>query len=52
MDFVLENDYLKVTVTSKGAQVASVLRKIDGVEHMWQAFDGCQLGDRERESGH
>ena len=37
MDFVLENDYLKVTVTSKGAQVASVLRKIDGVEHMWQA---------------
>ena len=38
MDFVLENDYLKVTVTSKGAQVASVLRKIDGVEHMWQWF--------------
>ena len=37
MDFVLENDYLKVTVTSKGAQVASVLRKIDGVEQIGRA---------------
>ena len=37
MEFVLENDYLKVTVTDWGAQVKSVLRKCDGVEHMWQA---------------
>ncbi len=37
MEYVLENDYLKVTVTTQGAQVKSVLRKIDGVEHMWQA---------------
>lgn len=37
MEYVLENDYLKVTVTTQGAQVKSVLRKCDGVEHMWQA---------------
>ena len=37
MDFVLENEYLKVTVTSFGAQVSSVVRKCDGVEHIWQA---------------
>ncbi len=37
MEFVLENDVLKVTVTTWGAQVKSVVRKADGVEHMWQA---------------
>lgn len=37
MDFVLENAYLKVTVTTWGAQLKSVVRKCDGVEHMWQA---------------
>ena len=37
MDFTLENEYLKVTVTTFGAQVKSVIRKCDGVEHMWQA---------------
>lgn len=37
MDFIIENEYLKVTVTSFGAQVKSVIRKSDGVEHMWQA---------------
>ena len=37
MEYVLENDYLKVTVTTQGAQVKSVVRKCDGVEHMWQA---------------
>ena len=36
-DFVIENEYLKVTVTTWGAQVKSVLRKSDGVEHIWQA---------------
>ena len=37
MDFVIENEYLKVTVTTQGAQLKSVVRKCDGVEHMWQA---------------
>ncbi len=37
MEFILENEILKVTVTTWGAQVKSVIRKCDGVEHMWQA---------------
>ena len=36
-EYVIENDYLKVTITSWGAQVKSVVRKLDGVEHIWQA---------------
>ena len=36
-EFIIENEYLKVTVTTWGAQVKSVVRKCDGVEHMWQA---------------
>ena len=40
MEFVLENEYLKVTVSSGGAEVVSVIRKCDGVEHMWQADPG------------
>lgn len=37
MDYTIENEFLKVTVTTFGAQVKSVLRRDDGVEHMWQA---------------
>ena len=37
MEYILENEVLKVTVTTWGAQVKSVVRKSDGVEHMWQA---------------
>lgn len=37
MDYIIENEYLKVTVTTKGAQVKSVIRKCDGAEHIWQA---------------
>lgn len=37
MEYTLENEVLKVTVTTWGAQVKSVVRKCDGVEHMWQA---------------
>lgn len=37
MDHIIENAYLKVTVTTAGAQVKSVIRKEDGVEHIWQA---------------
>ncbi len=36
-EFTIENEYLRVRVTSWGAQVKSVVRKSDGVEHMWQA---------------
>ena len=35
MEYILENDYLRVAVTTWGAQVKSVIRKLDGVEHMW-----------------
>ena len=37
MDYTIENRYLKVTVTTDGAQLKSVIRKCDGVEHMWNA---------------
>ncbi len=37
MYYTIENEYLKVTVTTKGAQIASVIRKLDAVEHIWQA---------------
>ncbi len=37
MEYIIENELLKVTVTDWGAQVKSVIRKCDGVEHMWQA---------------
>lgn len=35
MEYVIENDILKVTITDQGAQIKSVVRKSDGVEHMW-----------------
>ena len=37
MEYILENTYLKVTVTDWGAQVKSVVCKCDGAEHIWQA---------------
>ena len=37
MEYTLENEYLRLTVTTWGAQVKSVVRKCDGVEHIWQA---------------
>ena len=37
MEFIIENEYLKVTVGSFGAELKSVVRKSDNVEHMWQA---------------
>lgn len=37
MEYTIENEYLKVTVTTWGAQVKSVVRKCDNVEHIWQA---------------
>ena len=38
MEFTLENEILTVTVTTSGAQVKSVLRKCDGVEHIWHCL--------------
>jgi len=35
--FTIENAYLKVAVTTWGAQIQSVVRKCDNVEHIWQA---------------
>ena len=37
MDYTMQNELLRVTVTTAGAQVKSVLRKCDNVEHIWQA---------------
>ncbi len=37
MEYTIENEYLKVTVTTWGAQVKSVIRKCDNTEHIWQA---------------
>ena len=36
-EFTIENEYLSLTVTTWGAQIKSVVRKCDNVEHMWQA---------------
>lgn len=36
-EYIIENEYLKVAVTTWGAQVKSVVRKCDSVEHIWQA---------------
>ncbi len=37
MIYTIENEYLKLSVTTYGAQVCSLLCKSDGVEHIWQA---------------
>lgn len=37
MEYIFENEYLRLTVTEWGAQVKSVIRKCDGVEHIWNA---------------
>lgn len=37
MEYIIENESMKVTVTTWGAQVKSVIRKNGNVEHIWQA---------------
>lgn len=37
MEFILENECLRVILTTDGAQIKSVVRKSDAVEHIWQA---------------
>ncbi|HTN21411.1 MAG TPA: aldose 1-epimerase family protein [Pelobium sp.] len=34
---ILENDFLKVTISSKGAEIHSIINKADNTEYMWQA---------------
>lgn len=34
---IIENDFLKVSINNKGAQLSSLYNKATGVEHMWQA---------------
>lgn len=36
MEHILENETLRVTVTSSGAQIKSVIHKSDGAEHIWR----------------
>lgn len=36
MEYTIENSLLKVTLTTDGAQVISVVDKADGTEYMWQ----------------
>ncbi len=36
MDYILENDFLKVTVRSMGAELVSMVGKDDGTEYLWQ----------------
>jgi galactose mutarotase-like enzyme len=37
MNYVIENDKIKLTVSSHGAEIKSLIRKADGTELMWQA---------------
>lgn len=37
MEFVIENQHLKVTVKDKGAEITSVIAKKTGIEYIWQA---------------
>ncbi|HEX5350989.1 MAG TPA: aldose 1-epimerase family protein, partial [Trichococcus sp.] len=37
MEFVIENQHLKVTVKDKGAEITSVISKRSGIEYIWQA---------------
>lgn len=32
----LENEYLKVAISSKGAEINSIIDKVDGTEYIWQ----------------
>jgi aldose 1-epimerase len=36
MKYIIENEKLRITVNSLGAELCSVVRKIDGVEHIWK----------------
>jgi galactose mutarotase-like enzyme len=36
---VIENEYLKVGISPKGAQLTSLFNKTAGIEHLWQAVE-------------
>ena len=33
----LENNFLRVTIRPKGAELTSIVHKASGIEHLWQA---------------
>src|SRR5688500_12365310 len=33
---ILENDFLKISIRSKGAELTSLFDKSSGIEHLWQ----------------
>lgn len=35
MEYCIENEYLRLRVSNVGAQIESLIRKSDGVEHIW-----------------
>ena len=37
MEYRIENELLEVTVSTRGAQLSSIVRKCDNVEHLWQS---------------
>lgn len=45
MNYSIENDFLRLTVSTKGAEMMSVLKKDDNCEYLWQG-DPKYWGDR------
>lgn len=37
MEYIIENEVLRARISSRGAELISLIRKEDGVEHIWQA---------------
>ena len=40
MKYTIENDQLRISVNSLGAELCSVVCKKDGVEHIWEGKPG------------
>ncbi len=44
MNYSIENEFLKITVSRLGAELVSVVSKDDGCEYIWQGESGCWGG--------
>lgn len=44
MKYTIENEKLKISVNSLGAELCSVICKADGVEHIWEGDPACWNG--------
>ena len=44
MKYTIENEKLKISVNSLGAELCSVICKEDGVEHIWEGDPACWSG--------